>query len=105
MRLLFLLLFFSSSAFGQLRKDSTNKRLDIQKQTHNRILEDLTEEKYQMVYVDKYIIDKKNHKIYIFSSYDLWWGDESGVGMQLSVPNKKKATHTQTYKARPSYWR
>ena len=53
------------------------------KQQHKRTLEDFENEKYQMVYIDKAIIDKKHHRIYLYSSYDLWWEEELGAGWQI----------------------
>lgn len=60
------------------------------KQYHKKRLEDLETEKYQMIYVDKAIIDKKHHRIYLYSSYDLAWGEENGIGINLYIKPKKK---------------
>ena len=60
------------------------------KQQHKKRLEDLETEKYQMIYVDKAIIDKKHHRVYLYSSYDLAWGDENGIGINLYIKPKKK---------------
>ena len=43
-----------------------------------------------MIYFDKVIIDKKNHKIYLYSSYDLSWGNESGININFNIKTKKK---------------
>ena len=64
------------------------------KQYHKKRLEDLETEKYQMIYVDKAIIDKKHHRVYLYSSYDLAWGEENGIGINLYIkPKKKKHKH------------
>ncbi len=42
-----------------------------------------------MIYFDKAIIDSKRHRIYLYSSYDLYWADENGIGWQITIPNKK----------------
>ena len=60
------------------------------KQYHKKRLEDLETEKYQMIYVDKAIIDKKHHRVYLYSSYDLASGDETGIGINLYIKPKKK---------------
>jgi hypothetical protein len=91
-----LLLFFVSvslTSYSQ-KKDSTlynqfRDYVDWQKRIHKQTIEESTEEKYQMIYVDKYIIDRKRHKIYIFSSYDLYWGGETGLGWEIIIPYKK----------------
>ena len=57
----------------------------------NRI-EKETNEQYQIIYIDRAIIDKKNKKIYLYSSYDLASGDEHGIGINLFVKPKKKKT-------------
>jgi hypothetical protein len=57
----------------------------------NRI-EKETNEQYQMIYIDRAIIDKKNKKIYLYSSYDLVSGDEHGIGINLNIKRKQK-TH------------
>jgi hypothetical protein len=57
----------------------------------NRI-EKETNEQYQMIYIDRAIIDKKQHRVYLYSSYDLAWGDENGIGMNLYFKRKQK-TH------------
>ena len=85
---------FSLTSYCQ-KKDSTlynqfRDYVDWQKNRFKEIINDETDEKYQMIYVDKYIIDKKHHKVYIFSSYDLYWGDESGIGWQIIILSKKK---------------
>lgn len=59
------------------------------KQQHKKTLEDFENEKYQMIYFDKAIIDRKNHKVYLYSSYDLYWAEELGAGISIILPNKK----------------
>lgn len=60
------------------------------KSHQKKTLEDFENEKYQMIYFDKVIIDKKNHKIYLYSSYDLSWGNESGISINFNIKTKKK---------------
>ena len=44
-----------------------------------------------MIYLYKDIIkSKKKHSLWIYTSYDLWWKDESGVGLTYTIPNKRK---------------
>ena len=45
---------------------------------------------YQMVYYQKSLIKKGKVELYGYTSYDLWWADESGVGITLTMPNKRK---------------
>ena len=46
---------------------------------------------FQMIYLYKDVIkSKKKHSLWIYTSYDLWWQDESGVGLTLTIPNKRK---------------
>lgn len=87
-------LFISFHSYSQ-KKDTIlynqfRDYVEWSKQRHKDMMEEIENEKYQMVYVDKYIVDRKAHKIYIFSSYDLYWGDESGIGWQIMIPSKKK---------------
>lgn len=60
------------------------------KQQHKKTLEDFENEKYQMIYFDKAIIDRKNHKVYLYSSYDLYWAEELGAGISITIPHKIK---------------
>ena len=55
----------------------------------NRI-EKENNEQYQMIYIDRAIIDKKHHRVYLYSSYDLYWGDENGIGINLNIKRKQK---------------
>ena len=55
------------------------------------LLAQTSDTSYQMIYLYKDIIKtKKKHSLWIFTSYDLWWKDESGVGLTYTIPNKRK---------------
>jgi hypothetical protein len=43
-----------------------------------------------MVYYQKSLIKKGKVELYGYTSYDLWWQDESGIGITLTIPNKRK---------------
>ena len=45
---------------------------------------------YQMVYYQKSLIKKGKIDLYGYTSYDLWWADESGMGINITLPNKRK---------------
>ena len=45
---------------------------------------------YQMVYYQKSLIKKGKIEVYGFTSYDLWWQDESGIGVTFTIQNKRK---------------
>jgi hypothetical protein len=45
---------------------------------------------YQMVYYQKSLIKKGKVELYGYTSYDLWWADESGMGITITIPNKRK---------------
>jgi hypothetical protein len=45
---------------------------------------------YQMVYYQKSLIKKGKIELYGYTSYDLWWADESGMGINITLPNKRK---------------
>jgi hypothetical protein len=45
---------------------------------------------YQMVYYQKSLIKKGKVELYGYTSYDLWWQDESGITMTIALPNKRK---------------
>ena len=45
---------------------------------------------YQMVYYQKTLIKKGKVEFYGYTSYDLWWADESGIGLLYTLPNKRK---------------
>lgn len=55
------------------------------------LLAQTSDTSYQMIYLYKDIIKtKKKHSIWLFTSYDLWWGDDSGIGLTYIIPNKRK---------------
>jgi hypothetical protein len=43
-----------------------------------------------MVYYQKSLIKKGKVELYGYTSYDLWWADESGMGITITIPNKRK---------------
>ena len=45
---------------------------------------------YQMIYYQKSLIKKSKVELYGYTSYDLWWADESGIGLLYTLPNKRK---------------
>jgi hypothetical protein len=45
---------------------------------------------YQMIYYQKSLIKKGKVELYGYTSYDLWWEDESGIGLVYTLPNKIK---------------
>jgi len=46
---------------------------------------------YQMVYYHKDLYThKKGHALWIYTSYDLWWEDDSGIGITFLLPSKRK---------------
>ena len=45
---------------------------------------------YQMVYYQKSLIKNGKVELYGYTSYDLWWADESGIGLLYTLPNKRK---------------
>jgi len=45
---------------------------------------------FQMVYYQKSLIKKGKVELYGYTSYDLWWADESGIGLLYTLPNKRK---------------
>ena len=34
---------------------------------------------YQMIYYQKALLKKRKFEFYLYTSYDLWWADESGI--------------------------
>ena len=44
----------------------------------------------QMVYYQKSLIKKGKIELYGYTSYDLNWASESGIGMILTIPTKRK---------------
>ena len=45
---------------------------------------------YQMVYYQKSLIKKGKVELYGYTSYDLWWADESGIGILYTLPSNRK---------------
>ena len=45
---------------------------------------------YQMVYYQRSLIKKGKFELYGYTSYDLYWADESGVGISITIPNRRK---------------
>ena len=45
---------------------------------------------YQMIYYQKSLIKKGKFELYGYTSYDLYWADESGVGISITIPNRRK---------------
>jgi hypothetical protein len=43
-----------------------------------------------MVYYQKSLIKKGKVELYGYTSYDLAWADESGIGIAITIPNKRK---------------
>jgi hypothetical protein len=55
------------------------------------LLAQTTDTSYQMVYYYKdFYKHKKGHTLWIYTSYDLWWEDDSGIGVTFILPNKRK---------------
>jgi len=50
----------------------------------------VTDTTSQMVYYQKSLIKKGKIELYVYSSYDIGWADESGMGITLTIPNKRK---------------
>ena len=44
----------------------------------------------QMVYYQKSLIKRGKVELYGYTSYDLVWANESGIGITLTIPNKRK---------------
>jgi hypothetical protein len=43
-----------------------------------------------MVYYQKSLIKRGKVELYGYTSYDLAWADESGMGITITIPNKRK---------------
>jgi len=55
------------------------------------LLAQMNDTSFQMIYLYKDIIkSEKKHSLWIYTSYDLWWQDESGIGLTYVIPNKRK---------------
>ena len=50
----------------------------------------VTDTTSHMVYYQKSLIKKGKVELYGYTSYDLWWADESGIGLLYTLPNKRK---------------
>lgn len=93
------LFLMSLYANGQVKVDTLTSKVfknhyEFITQQHKQRLDDLENpDKYQMIYFDKAIIDKKNHKIYLYSSYDLYWAEEVGATFNITIPHKSKAIY------------
>jgi len=44
----------------------------------------------QMIYYQKSLIKKGKVELYVYSSYDIGWADESGMGINITLSKKKK---------------
>ena len=44
----------------------------------------------QMVYYQKSLIKRGKVELYGYTSYDLVWANESGLGITFTIPNKRK---------------
>jgi len=95
--IMFLYFFFASIYFAsaQTKVDTiVSKKFkehnEFLTQQHKQRLDELENpDKYQMIYFDKVIIDRKNKKIYLYSSYDLYWAEEFGVSLSFIIPKRK----------------
>jgi len=52
---------------------------------------------YQMVYYQQSLIKKGKFELYGFTSYDLWWQDESGIGITYTLSFKRKRKNIKTW--------
>ena len=50
----------------------------------------VTDTTSHMVYYQKSLIKRGKVELYGYASYDLVWADESGLGISLTIPNKRK---------------
>ena len=50
----------------------------------------VTDTTSHMVYFQKSLIKRGKIELYGYTSYDLNWADESGIGITLTIPNKRK---------------
>jgi len=50
----------------------------------------VTDTSSHMVYYQKSLIKKGKVELYGYTSYDLAWADESGLGIAITIPNKRK---------------
>jgi hypothetical protein len=52
---------------------------------------------YQMVYYQQSLIKKGKVELYGYTSYDLWWADESGIGIVYRLSFKRKRKNIKTW--------
>ena len=50
----------------------------------------VTDTTSHMVYYQKSLIKKGKVELYGYTSYDLVWANESGIGITITIPNKRK---------------
>jgi hypothetical protein len=50
----------------------------------------VTDTTSHMVYYQKSLIKRGKVELYGYTSYDLAWRDESGMGITITIPNKRK---------------
>ena len=50
----------------------------------------VTDTSSYMIYYQKSLIKKGKVELYGYTSYDLAWADESGLGIAITIPNKRK---------------
>ena len=50
----------------------------------------VTDTTSHMVYYQKSLIKRGKVELYGYTSYDLNWADESGIGITIAIPNKRK---------------
>ena len=50
----------------------------------------VTDTSSHTVYYQKSLIKKGKVELYGYTSYDLAWADESGIGIAITIPNKRK---------------
>ena len=50
----------------------------------------VTDTTSHMIYYQKGLIKKGKIELYGYTSYDLVWASESGIGITLTIPNKRK---------------
>ena len=50
----------------------------------------VTDTTSHMVYYQKSLIKRGKVELYGYTSYDLAWRDESGMGIAITIPNKRK---------------
>jgi len=50
----------------------------------------VTDTTSHMVYYQKSLIKKGKIELYGYTSYDLVWASESGIGITLTIPSKRK---------------